>query len=83
MPPSQIQTRWFQACFLGNPWRENPDGSMLAHTEGHEGNLLVGTQIQSLRMPGPFDVASDEPTAGHPLCLFIPRSGCSGWLQPD
>jgi hypothetical protein len=24
---------------------ENPDGSMVAHTKGHEGNLLVGTQI--------------------------------------
>jgi hypothetical protein len=24
---------------------ENPDGSMQAHTKGHKGNLLVGTQI--------------------------------------
>jgi hypothetical protein len=22
MPPGQIRTRWFQASFLGNPWRE-------------------------------------------------------------
>jgi hypothetical protein len=36
---------------------ENPDGSMLVHTGGHQGNLLDGTQIQSLRMPGPFDGA--------------------------
>jgi hypothetical protein len=28
---------------------------MPAHTEGHEGNLLAGTQIQSLRMSGPLD----------------------------
>jgi hypothetical protein len=56
---------------------ENPDGSMPAHTKGHEGNLPVGSQIQSLRMLSPLDGALGEPTAGHPLCRFIPRSG---WL---
>jgi hypothetical protein len=33
---------------------ENPDGSMPAHTKGLEGNLVVQTQIQSMRMPGPL-----------------------------
>jgi hypothetical protein len=33
---------------------ENPDGLMLADTEGREGNFLVETQICSLRMLGPM-----------------------------
>jgi hypothetical protein len=56
---------------------------MPAHTEGHEGNLLVMTQIQSLRMLGPLDVAPGAPIAGHPLYRFIPRSGYSGWPRPN
>jgi hypothetical protein len=80
MPPSQIQTEWFHASFLGNPWRENSDGSVPDHMEGREGNLPVGTQIQSLRMSGPLDGALDAPAAGHPLCRYVPRSSSSGWL---
>jgi hypothetical protein len=56
---------------------------MPAHTKECEGNLLVGTQIWSLRVPGPLDGASDAPTAGHLLCRFVPRSGCSRLLWPD
>jgi hypothetical protein len=59
---------------------ENPDGSMPAHMKGHEGNLSVGTQIRGLRMPGPLDGALGAPTASHPLCRFVPRSGCSRQL---
>jgi hypothetical protein len=33
LPPSQIWTRWFDASFPGNPWRENPKGSMLEDVE--------------------------------------------------
>jgi hypothetical protein len=80
MPPGQIQTRWFQASFLGNPWRENPNGSVLAHTEVCEENILAETQIRSLRMLGPLDGAPDALVACHPLCHFVPRSGCSGQL---
>jgi hypothetical protein len=61
--PGQIQTRWFQASFLGNPWRENPDCLMSAHMEGREGNLSVRTQIWSLRMSGPLD--------GHWMCQLL------------
>jgi hypothetical protein len=82
MLPSQIRSRWFQASFLGNPWRENPDSLVLAHTEGREGNLLIGTQIRSLRMPGLLDGALDALAADHPLCPFIPSSGCSGGSDP-
>jgi hypothetical protein len=47
----------------------------LAHTKGDEGNLSAGTQIRSLRMPGPLDGAPDAPTTGDPFYHFIPRSG--------
>jgi hypothetical protein len=43
MPPGQIQTRWFQASFPGNPRQENLDGSVPAYMEGREGNLEVGS----------------------------------------
>jgi hypothetical protein len=56
---------------------ENPDGSILAHTKGHDGNVRVGTLIQSLSMSGPLDGAPGVPTTGHPLCRFVPYSGCS------
>jgi hypothetical protein len=59
---------------------ENSDVSMLAHMEGHEENLLVGTKIRSLRISGPLNGAPGVPTAGHPLCPFVPHSGCSGQL---
>jgi hypothetical protein len=62
---------------------ETPDGLMPVHMKGCEGNLLVGTLIQSLRIPGPLDGAPGAPTTGHPSCHFIPRSGCSGQLCPD
>jgi hypothetical protein len=56
------------------------DGLMLAHTKGREGNLPVGTQIQSLRMPGALDGASETPTVGHHLSRFVAHSGCFGRL---
>jgi hypothetical protein len=74
---SQIRTRWFHASFSGNPWWENPNGSVPTHTEECEENLPVRTQIQSIRMLGPFDGALDTPATVNPLCRFIPRSGCS------
>jgi hypothetical protein len=45
MPPDKIWIMWFHASFPGNPWWENPDGSVLANIEGHEGNLPVMTQM--------------------------------------
>jgi hypothetical protein len=57
---------------------ENLDSSMPAHTKGREENLPVETQIRSLRILGPLDGAPGTPTIGHPLCCFIPCSGCSG-----
>jgi hypothetical protein len=48
---------------------ENLDGSMPAHMKGLEGNLLVQTQIQSMRMPGPLTGALDEPAADHPFAI--------------
>jgi hypothetical protein len=45
---------------------KNPDGSMPAHTKGCEGNLLLKTQIRSLRMSGPLDGAPDALTTGSP-----------------
>jgi hypothetical protein len=56
---------------------------MLAHTEGREGSLLVGTQIRSLRMSGPLVGAFDAPAAGHPLCHFVPHFVGSRRLWPD
>jgi hypothetical protein len=53
-----------------------------AHTDGCEGNLLVETQIRSLRIPGPLNGVLDVPAAGHPLCRFLPRSGSSGVSDP-
>jgi hypothetical protein len=79
-PPGQIWTLWFQASFPCNPCQENTGSSMPAHMEGCEGNFLVETLIQSLRMLGPLDGASDALGAGHPLYRFIPRSGYFGWL---
>jgi hypothetical protein len=38
MPPGQIQTRWFQASFPGNPWLEN--------REGHEGKPQPGLRYE-------------------------------------
>jgi hypothetical protein len=46
MPPPPIKSKLGGFKLL--PWvilAENPDGSVLAHMKGHEGNLLVGTQI--------------------------------------
>jgi hypothetical protein len=57
---------------------ENSDGLMLVCIKGREGNLLVGTQIRNLRMLVPLDGTSGAPTADHPLCRFIPCSGCFG-----
>jgi hypothetical protein len=57
---------------------ENSDGSM-PPTEGHEGNLLVWTQIQSMMVSRPLDGAPDMPASGHPLCHLVIRSGPS-WL---
>jgi hypothetical protein len=68
-------TRLFQVILAGNP-----DGSLSAHMKGNEGNLPIRTHIQSLRMMGPLDGAPGVSTAGHPLCRFIPRSGCPEWL---
>jgi hypothetical protein len=62
---------------------EDRDGSMLAHTEWHEGNLLVRTQIRSLRMLGLLNGSPGGPTAGHPLCHFVPCSSCSKRLWLD
>jgi hypothetical protein len=45
---------------------------MLAHMKVREGNIHVGTPIQSLRMSGPLDGASGVPATGHPLCRFLP-----------
>jgi hypothetical protein len=59
---------------------KNPDDSVPTHTKGHEGNLLVGTQIRSLRMSGALDGALDVPATSHPLCHFVPLSDCSGWF---
>jgi hypothetical protein len=59
---------------------ENSNVLMLAHTKGHEGNLPVGTQIRRLRISGPLDGEPDALDAGYLLFLFVPRSGCSGWL---
>jgi hypothetical protein len=59
---------------------KSPDGSMPAHTKGHEGNLPVETHIRSLRMAGPLGGASGAPTASHALYRFIPHSGVSGRL---
>jgi hypothetical protein len=61
---------WFHTSFLGDP-SGNPDDSMPAHTEGHEGNLLVGTKIRSLWMSGLLDGAPGAPTASH---LFVAPS---------
>jgi hypothetical protein len=80
MPSDQIWTKWFEASFPSNPWRENQNGSVTAHTMGREGSLPIRTQIQSLRMLGPLNGAPNKPVSGHPLCYFIPHSGCSGWL---
>jgi hypothetical protein len=45
---------------------------MPAHTEGREGNLLVGTQIQCLRMSGPLEGALGVPVlATHCVTLSL------------
>jgi hypothetical protein len=51
----EIWAWWFHASFLGNHYWENHDGYVSAPMEGHEGNHLARTQIQSLRMSGPLD----------------------------
>jgi hypothetical protein len=54
---------------------------MLAHMEGHEGNLEAGPQIQSLRMSGPLDGAPGVLATGHTLCCFVPHSVCSSGVD--
>jgi hypothetical protein len=45
---------------------------MLVHTEGHEENLLVGTQIQSLTMSGPLDGALESASCWPSLVSLCP-----------
>jgi hypothetical protein len=78
LPPSSVKselggfTRLSQVILA-----EYSNGSMLAHMKGCEGNLSVETQIRSFRVPGPLDGAPNVLVAGHPLCHFVSRSGCS------
>jgi hypothetical protein len=44
---------------------------MPAHMKRCEGNLLTGTQIQSLRMSGLLNGVPGAPAAGHLLCRFV------------
>jgi hypothetical protein len=55
---------------------------MPTHMERREGNLLIGTQIQSLRMSGPLDGSQVAPAASHPFYCFVPCSVCSGGVDP-
>jgi cellulase/cellobiase CelA1 len=64
MPPIKSEPGGFKHLFWVIPSGENLDGSALTHTEGRKGNLLVRTQIRSLRISGPLDGAPDEPVAG-------------------
>jgi hypothetical protein len=59
---------------------EIPDDSLATHMNGHEGNLLVVTEILNLRTPGPLGGTLGALATGHPLCRFVPLSGCIGWL---
>jgi hypothetical protein len=68
-PPVQIRAMWFHVMFPGNPYWENPNGSMPSHTKGHEGNLPIGTQIQSLRMPGPHIGVSGSVNCWSTFCV--------------
>jgi hypothetical protein len=45
---------------------KNLDSSVPAHPQGREGNLLVGTQIRSLKVPSALDGAPDVPAASPP-----------------
>jgi hypothetical protein len=45
---------------------------MSVHTEGHEENLLVGTQIQSLTMSGPLDGALESASCWPSLVSLCP-----------
>jgi hypothetical protein len=78
-PPIQSGPSGF-TCLSQVILAENPDCSMPAHMKGREGNLPVETQRQSLRISGPLNGAPGAPTAGHPLCHFIPLPSCSKWL---
>jgi ABC-type transport system involved in multi-copper enzyme maturation permease subunit len=51
---------------------------MPTHMEGHEGNLLAGTQIQSLRVSSPLDGALESATCWLPFVLLCP-SLCLLW----
>jgi hypothetical protein len=64
--------------FPGNPYPENMDDWMPAHTKGREGNLVSRTQIRNLRMSDPLNGVSSALAAGHPLCQFVPCSVHSG-----
>jgi hypothetical protein len=59
---------------------ENTDGLMPAHTEGHDRNLFVGTQVLSLRILGPLDGAPGARQLLAILCVFVPCSSCFGQL---
>ncbi len=41
--PAGTEFQRVHVSFMGGPYQENSGGSMLAHTEGCEGNLLVET----------------------------------------
>jgi hypothetical protein len=57
---------------------EKVDGYMLAHTEGHEGNLPALTQIQSLRMSNPLVGALGSANCWPPFVSICP-SLCLLW----
>jgi hypothetical protein len=45
---------------------------MLAHTDGREGNLSTGTQIQKLRMSGPLDGPLESASCWPPFVSLCP-----------
>jgi hypothetical protein len=73
----QICAWWFHTSSPGSSYRENPDGYLLAHLERRDGNLLVETLIQTLRMLGPRGGVLGSTICWLPLCCFIPRYVCS------
>jgi hypothetical protein len=46
---------------------------MPSHMKVHEGNILTGTQTQSLRMWSPLDGVLSALAVGHLLYRFVPR----------
>jgi hypothetical protein len=80
-PPDQIQTRWFHDSLLGNR-RRKPRRLDASPQRGVKETFWSRHRYATWGSWVPLMGHRVCQNVSHPLCRFIPRSGCSGWLWP-